>query len=148
MHENTVWAGVECLAVLVLDCGLYLPPEEVNDSPEGSLFRRAMAKGLQRVVGPLCVCVCVVGVCNTCASSGSSHLGSRKPSFNSVFLLYVTCFWYVNPVLMYVLHVYIYVCIISCRVHSCSLVRHGICKKGSIEPAEPSVAGLIGADRT
>ncbi|CAM9971008.1 unnamed protein product, partial [Sphacelaria rigidula] len=31
IHENTVWAGVECLAVLVLDCGLHLPAVEITE---------------------------------------------------------------------------------------------------------------------
>lgn len=31
VHENTVWAGVECLAVLVYDFGLHLPPAQVRE---------------------------------------------------------------------------------------------------------------------
>ncbi|CAM9707338.1 unnamed protein product [Scytosiphon promiscuus] len=31
LHEDTVWAGVECLAVFILDCGLFLPPTQVAE---------------------------------------------------------------------------------------------------------------------
>ncbi len=30
LHEDTVWAGVECLAVFILDCGLHLPPAQAR----------------------------------------------------------------------------------------------------------------------
>lgn len=30
LHEDTVWAGVECLAVFILDCGLHLPPAQAS----------------------------------------------------------------------------------------------------------------------
>lgn len=30
LHEDTVWAGVECLAVFILDCGLFLPATQVS----------------------------------------------------------------------------------------------------------------------
>lgn len=30
LHEDTVFAGVECLATLILDCGLFLPPAQVK----------------------------------------------------------------------------------------------------------------------
>eukprot|EP00903_Cladosiphon_okamuranus_P006268 g6151.t1 len=31
LHEDTVWAGVECLAVFILDCGLFLPAAQVAE---------------------------------------------------------------------------------------------------------------------
>lgn len=30
LHEDTIWAGVECLAVFILDCGLFLPPTQAS----------------------------------------------------------------------------------------------------------------------
>lgn len=30
LHEDTVWAGVECLAVFILDCGSFLPATQVS----------------------------------------------------------------------------------------------------------------------
>lgn len=30
LHEDTIWAGVECLAVFILDCGLHLPPAQAS----------------------------------------------------------------------------------------------------------------------
>lgn len=30
LHQDTIMAGVECLATLVLDCGLLLPPPQVQ----------------------------------------------------------------------------------------------------------------------
>ncbi|CAN0475997.1 unnamed protein product, partial [Ectocarpus sp. 12 AP-2014] len=30
LHEDTVWAGVECLATFILDCGLFLPAAQAS----------------------------------------------------------------------------------------------------------------------
>ncbi|CAM9945271.1 unnamed protein product [Laminaria digitata] len=44
LHEDTIWAGVECLAVFILDCGLFLPADQIAE------VERVVTEGVELLV--------------------------------------------------------------------------------------------------